>query len=300
MHLFECKNKRMRQVTRSSIFAIQNHCLQASIPSPIIDALISIFEHICGYSTLRNNWTSPAICRAVESQQQIGLHRMALGLFSIEWNYALAFYNVKEPQTEMEMIIDAVWEDLCDPVWRERNSINNDTGSFTHINEAKTLREKLQWYYDHQDEAFDYRHRFLVSYNRTTLQKLTRNTMRELVSQLDAAHKYHTTELSQLSKNQMTIISWIESTQSIAQRVKTNRRMNLDDTTQSMSSDSTQEFEFEWDPQQDSSANRDSNHSDPTMDWDPHQSSRIRNDNFDHDIKWRDSGSPNSDSKITA
>ena len=225
---------------------------------------------------------------------------MALGLFSIEWNYALAFYNVKEPQTEMEMIIDAVWEDLCESVWRERNSINNDTGSFTHINEAKTLREKLQWYYDHQDEAFDYRHRYLVSYNGTILQQMTRNRMRELVSQLDAAHKYHTTELSQLSKNQMTIISWIESTQSIAQRVKTNRRMNLDDTTQSMSSDSTQEFEFEWDPQQDSSVNRDLNHSDSTIDWDPHQSSRIRNDNLDQDIKRRDSGSPISDSEITA
>ena len=165
----------MRQVIRSSIFAIQNHCLQASIPDPIIDALISIFDHICGYSTLCNDWTSSAISRAVESQQQIGLHRMAIGLFSIEWNAALAYYNIKEPQTKMEMIIDAVWEDLCESVWRERNSINNDSGSFTHINEAKTLREKLQWYYDHQDEAFDYRHQFLVSYNGTTLQQLTQN-----------------------------------------------------------------------------------------------------------------------------
>ena len=144
MHLFKCKNKHMWQVTKSSIFAIQNHCLQASIPSSIIDALISIFEYTCGYSTLRNDWTSTAISRAVESQQQIiGLHWMALGLFSIEQNDALASYNVKEPQTEMEMIIDAVWEDLCESVWHERNSINNDSGSFTNINEAKTLREKL-------------------------------------------------------------------------------------------------------------------------------------------------------------
>ena len=75
--------------------------------------------------------------------------------------------------------------------------------------------------------------------------------------------------------------------------------MNID-ATQSTSSDSVQEFEFEWDPQQDSSANKDSNHSDPTMDWDPHQSSRTRNDKFDRDIKRRDSGSPISDSEITA
>ena len=76
--------------------------------------------------------------------------------------------------------------------------------------------------------------------------------------------------------------------------------MNMDDTTQSTSSDSAQEFEFEWDQQQDLSANKDSNHSDPTMDWDPHQSSRIRIDDLDQDIKRRDSGSPISDSKITA
>ena len=124
--------------------------------------------------------------------------------------------------------------------------------------------------------------------------------MQEIVSQLDAAHQYQTTEISQRSNNQMTIISWIELTQSIAQRLKQNRCMNMDDTTQSMSSDSTQEFEFEWDPQQDSSVNRDLNHSDSTIDWDPHQSSRIRNDNLDQDIKRRDSGSPISDSEITA
>ena len=66
--------------------------------------------------------------------------------------------------------------------------------------------------------------------------------MQGLVSQLDAAHQYHTTELSQLSNNQMTIISWIESTQLIAQRVETNCRINMDNTTHSTSSDTTYEF----------------------------------------------------------
>ena len=111
-----------------------------------------------------------------------------------------------------------------------------------------------------------------------------------------------------------------------------NRRINIEDTTHSTLSDSTQEFEFEWDSQQNLTVNRGSNYSnksentdstlntlpssacsdttqqdigvdlrqDLTKVWDPHQSSRIRNDNFDHDIKWRDSGSPISDSKITA
>ena len=69
--------------------------------------------------------------------------------------------------------------------------------------------------------------------------------MQGSVSQLDPAHKFHTAELSQLSNNQMTIISWIESTQLIAQRMETNCRINMDNTTHSTSSDSTQEFEFE-------------------------------------------------------
>ena len=41
---------------------------------------------------------------------------MALGLFSIEWNNTLSSYNVKRPQTDMEIILDTVWEDLCEPV----------------------------------------------------------------------------------------------------------------------------------------------------------------------------------------
>ena len=56
---------------------------------------------------------------------------------------------------------------------------------------------------------------------------MTQKTMQELVSQLDAAHQFHTTEISQLSNNQMTITSWIESAQSIAQRVKHNRRTQI-------------------------------------------------------------------------
>ena len=80
--------------------------------------------------------------------------------------------------------------------------------------------------------------------------------MRELVSQLDTAHQFHTTEISQLSNNQMTITSLIEPAQSIAQRVKHNLRTNMDDITHSTSSNSAQElFEFKWDPRQDLSMN---------------------------------------------
>ena len=181
---------------------------------------------------------------------------MALGLFSIEWNNTLSSYNVKRPQTDMEIILDTVWEDLCEPVWHERNSINNDPGSFTNFDKTKTLRDKLQWYYDHQNEAFDYRYCFLVSYNETTLQLMTRNIMLGLVSQLDTAHQFYTTEISHRTNNQMTITSWIELTQSIVQRVKHNRRTNMDDITHSTSSNSAQElFEFKWNPRQDSSMN---------------------------------------------
>ena len=106
----------MRKTARSAIFALQKHCLQSSLPDPFIDTIVHIFEHICGFTTLRETWATPIIANAVESQHQIGIHRMAFGLLSVDWNGVLSAYKVKQPQTEIELIIDTIWEDICEPL----------------------------------------------------------------------------------------------------------------------------------------------------------------------------------------
>ena len=75
--------------------------------------------------------------------------------------------------------------------------------------------------------------------------------MVELVSQLDAAYEYHDNERQQKSDGQMTILDWIDSQQSIAHRVKKNKRQSHieDDCSEN---ESTSENEFDWDPRQDS------------------------------------------------
>ena len=79
---------------------------------------------------------------------------------------------------------------------------------------------------------------------------MKRSAMVELVSQLDAAYKFHDNERKQKSDGQTTILDWIDSQQSIAHRVKKNRRYNYIEEDCS-DSDSTSENEFDWDPSQD-------------------------------------------------
>ena len=122
---------------------------------------------------------------------------MAFGLLSVDWNSVLSAYKVQQPQTEIELIIDTIWEDICEPLWNERNHINNGGNSYATIAEMKNLRLKLQWYHEHQDEVFNYRHRYLVSFDVGAIEHMKRNAMVELVSQLEAAYEYHDNERKQ-------------------------------------------------------------------------------------------------------
>ena len=51
--------------------------------------------------------------KAVEVQQFIVIHHMAVGLMALAWNNVLKASKVNHPQTETKLIIDSIWDDLC-------------------------------------------------------------------------------------------------------------------------------------------------------------------------------------------
>ena len=195
------------------------HFTNASIPARVSDSIVKILTFICNRTPLPQEWPSESIAAAVQAQQTIGFPRMALGLFSIEWNNVLEKYNVQHPQTEMEMLIDSIWEEFCEALWRERNDINNNAASFTKIDEMNNLREKMQWYHSHREEVLHYTHQHLVNFDIDSIQRMSRSTMLEYIELLNIARIFYEKETSQLATNQSTIPSWIDGCSSIAQRV---------------------------------------------------------------------------------
>ena len=112
------------------------------------------------------------------------------------------------------------------------------------------LREKMKWYHSHQTEVLHYTHQHLVNFDVASIQKMSRSTMLEYIELLNTARIFYETETSQLATNQSTIHSWIDRHSSIAQRVRSNpRQRNNPNMIDSNHSDSTQECEFDWQPQ---------------------------------------------------
>ena len=62
---------------------------------------------------------------AVEAQQRISIYHMAIGLMALEWNDVLEASKVNTSQTEIKLIIDSIWDDLCETLWYKRNQIKS-------------------------------------------------------------------------------------------------------------------------------------------------------------------------------
>ena len=151
------------------------------------------------------------------------------------------------------MIIDSIWGDLCEPLWFERNHIkHNKANNHCKYDEMNSLTDKLKWYYRHQDEVLDYRHRFFANCDPTTLHRWHRQRMIKKLNLLETAHNYHNNATSQLADNQTTLSSWIGSPttpQGGAVHIEGTNTLDQLTQTQSIHTDSTsttssQEREF--------------------------------------------------------
>ena len=72
-----------------------------------------------------------------------------------------------------------------------------------------SLADKLMWYHQHQDEVLDYRHRFLINYTLSDVERWTRITRTSKVTILDNAMRFYKTECEQSAQQQSTIHDWL-------------------------------------------------------------------------------------------
>ena len=107
----------------------------------------------------------------------------------------------------------------------------------------------MQWYHSHKKEVLHYTHQHLVNFDVASIQRMSRSTMLEYIELLNIARIFYEKETSQLATNQSTIHSWIDKHSSIAQRVRSDPRQRNPTMIDSSHSDSTQECEFDWQPQ---------------------------------------------------
>ena len=120
--------------------------------------------------------------------------------------------KIDNPQTEIELIMDFIWDDLCKALWFKRNQIkHNEANNHCRYDEINWLTDKLKWYHRHHNEVLDCRHWILVNYDPTTLHQWHSQRMIDQFDLLETAHNYQDNAISQIDDNQTTLISWIKS-----------------------------------------------------------------------------------------
>ena len=182
---------------------------------------------------------------------------MIVGFMVHQWTEAIAATDVRAPQTKAELILTLLWDTICEPLWKMRNSINNSKDSHVEVDDMATMADRLRWYQRNQERVLDYRHRILCTYTDKDIQKWTRATRRARLEMLNNARKYYATECQQKQAGQSTIYNWLHSYKELRsgrligpslKHAWIPGRQPPQTKQVSYDSDSSDEFEFDWEP----------------------------------------------------
>ena len=158
---------------------------------------------------------TPEVATAYDDQDNIGFHNMAVGFLAKSWTTLLQILGVNHPESMMETIISAIWDDICCPIWIERNNIKHSRDNCLVDTEMADLSDRLLWYLRHQDNVLDYRHRFLADFDPQDVRRWSRASRRAKLETLNNAREYFEVECQQKAQNQTTIINWLQQSKEL-------------------------------------------------------------------------------------
>ena len=108
-----------------------------------------------------------------------------------------------------------IWEDLVNPMWKERNSILHNEDNYHNVVEDRKLTEKIKWYRANKHALISRSAHFLARQNPTDLTRMTRRTKKELLYHLDEAAKKHKATLQFKDDNQRQITEFFHRLEEI-------------------------------------------------------------------------------------
>lgn len=79
---------------------------------------------------------------------------MIVGFMVHQWTEAIAATDVQAPQTKAELILTLLWDTICEPLWKMRNSINNSKDSHVEVDDMATMADRLRWYQRNQEKVW--------------------------------------------------------------------------------------------------------------------------------------------------
>ena len=270
LHLYQCANDRMKKAKSIAYTNFHRTCKDAKVPPFFVTVFMKALR-VAHEGAPPPRADSPEVATAYDDQANIGFHNMAVRFLAKSWITLLQILGVNHPESMMETIISALWDDICCPIWIERNNIKHSRDNCLVDTEMADLSDRLLWYLRHRDNVLDYRHRFLADFKPDDIRRWSRASRQAKLETLNNARDYYEVKCQQKARNQTTIITWLHQSKELcsgrmigeglrnawafgrrpAQQNHTNDQV--------VSEDETEEAEFEWEPSSSNQLNKSNN-----------------------------------------
>ena len=261
-HVLTCPNERMASVRTKGIESILKISHKEKIPLKVHEAYFGMVLNYLKGNDETITSSHAKVQEALDSQYQLGAYHLIVGLQTTKWIQALEACRVDYAPKMAAILLEVVWDKICEPLWMERNNILHHTKSFVSIDECDSAKDKLLWYARHSNEVLDYRHQFLTEGIISNIDQWTYQTCRAKLEMLNNARDYYEVQCNQHQARQRTIYDWIHGYKELrsgrlighglVDAWVYGRRPPPPTHTYDDDSTSTEEAEFDWDPNNES------------------------------------------------
>jgi hypothetical protein len=214
LHLYQCSNDRMTRAKSIAYTDIKRTCKDAKVPPFFVTVFMRALR-VAHEDVSLPTADSPEVTTVYNDQANVGFHNMAVGFLAKSWTTLLQILGVNHPESMMETIISALWDEICCPIWIERNNIKHSRDNCLVDTELADFSDRLLWYLRHQDNALNYRHRFLADFNPDDVRRWSRASRQAKLETLNNAQDYYEVKCQQKARNQTTIITWLHQSKEL-------------------------------------------------------------------------------------
>ena len=182
--------------------------LAAGIPRAITEALYDLLSAYLT-NTAPVVPSHPEIAQAVTAQIRIGIEFMPRGFLAREWTTTLESFQVERAEGKLKKVLNNLWLDFTDQLWRTRNKVAHKKESLSHQAADAQWKTQLEWFLTHP-ECIAPKDHWLLNFTTETIERMTSLVRKRLVTNLETVRKAYANELTLRSKGQRVITQFFQ------------------------------------------------------------------------------------------
>ena len=210
-HIFHCTNRVLVHKREELLLNLRKKWLAAGIPRVITDALYNLL-----FAYLKRkappSHPHPEIARAIAAQIRIGIELIPRGFLAQEWTTLLESFSIGRTEGKMMKVLNSLWLDFTDQVWRARNDIAHKKESLSRQAEDETWKTQLEWFLTHPQHISP-NDQWLLNFTSDGILQMTGYVRKRLVKNLERVRRVYTNEQTLRSKGQQVITRFFSRVQ---------------------------------------------------------------------------------------